>query len=130
MDARTKLGALAKNPDPFVRIENYKKVIKRVHPVMRYFFMESHYLPSRWFEMRLLYSRSTAVMSMIGYVLGLGDRHVSNIMIDTATGELIPIDFGITFEAVSRIVLLVRAILSTILGRESSCPHQKRYLSA
>ena len=99
--AREKLGTLQKSSDPVARVANYKDVIKRVHPVMRHFFTEKYYLPSHWFEMRLLYSRSAAVMSMVGHILGLGDRHVSNIMIDTAKGELIPIDFGIMFEAVS-----------------------------
>lgn len=31
---------------------------------------------------------------MIGYILGLGDRHVQNILIDTSTAEVIHIDFG------------------------------------
>lgn len=82
------------------RVEAYIEVTKKIHPVMRHFFTEKHYLPSRWFEMRLLYARSAAVMSMVGFILGLGDRHVSNILIDTAKGELIPIDLGIAFEGV------------------------------
>ena len=82
--------------------------MKRVKPVMRHFFMEKHYIPERWFEMRLAYSRSVAVMSMVGHILGLGDRHVSNIMMDTARGELVPIDLGIAFEAVRSIIALLR----------------------
>lgn len=47
---------------------------------------------------------------MIGYLLGIGDRHTNNILIDSntgkgvnkalqfATGELVHIDFGIVFE--------------------------------
>ena len=35
-----------------------------------------------------------AVMSMVGYVLGLGDRHPSNLMIDRHTGKVLHIDFG------------------------------------
>jgi serine-protein kinase ATM len=31
---------------------------------------------------------------MIGYILGIGDRHVQNILIDENTAELIHIDFG------------------------------------
>lgn len=31
---------------------------------------------------------------MVGYILGLGDRHVQNILIDNNTAELIHIDFG------------------------------------
>lgn len=34
------------------------------------------------------YSRSTAVMSMIGYIIGLGDRHLDNVLVDLATGEV------------------------------------------
>ncbi|ODN03392.1 Serine/threonine-protein kinase mTOR, partial [Orchesella cincta] len=35
-----------------------------------------------WFDRRTNYTRSLAVMSMVGYVLGLGDRHPSNLMLD------------------------------------------------
>jgi FKBP12-rapamycin complex-associated protein len=35
---------------------------------------------------------------MVGYILGLGDRHPSNIMIDRYTGHVIHIDFGDCFE--------------------------------
>lgn len=31
---------------------------------------------------------------MVGYILGLGDRHVQNILIDNNTAELVHIDFG------------------------------------
>ena len=34
----------------------------------------------------------------MGYVLGLGDRHIQNILIDKNTAELIHIDFGVAFE--------------------------------
>ena len=34
----------------------------------------------------------------VGYILGLGDRHVMNILIDCAGGELVHIDLGIAFE--------------------------------
>lgn len=51
-----------------------------------------------WFERRLAYTNSVATTSMIGYILGIGDRHISNILIDQTTAELIHIDFGIAFE--------------------------------
>jgi FKBP12-rapamycin complex-associated protein len=52
-----------------------------------------------WLERRTAYTRSTAVMSMVGYLLGLGDRHPSNLMIDRYSGKLLHIDFGDCFEA-------------------------------
>ena len=41
-----------------------------------------------WLERRTNYSRSLAVMSMVGYILGLGDRHPSNLMLDRKTGKI------------------------------------------
>ena len=35
---------------------------------------------------------------MVGYTLGLGDRHPSNIMIDRESGKVLHIDFGDCFE--------------------------------
>nr|CAH8842728.1 unnamed protein product [Trichobilharzia regenti] len=51
-----------------------------------------------WFERRTTFTRSMATMSMVGYVLGLGDRHPSNIMLSRETGKVIHIDFGDCFE--------------------------------
>jgi len=52
----------------------------------------------RWLQRRTQYTRSLAVMSMVGYVLGLGDRHPSNLMLDRASGRIAHIDFGDCFE--------------------------------
>ena len=51
-----------------------------------------------WFDRRTNYTRSLAVMSMVGYVLGLGDRHPSNLMLDRMSGKITHIDFGDCFE--------------------------------
>jgi FKBP12-rapamycin complex-associated protein len=51
-----------------------------------------------WLDRRTNYTRSLAVMSMVGYILGLGDRHPSNLMLDRVTGKVIHIDFGDCFE--------------------------------
>lgn len=44
------------------------------------------------------YSLSMAVMSVIGYVIGLGDRHLDNILINLASGEILHIDYNVCFE--------------------------------
>jgi FKBP12-rapamycin complex-associated protein len=48
----------------------------------------------RWLDNRAIFTNSFAVMSIVGYILGLGDRHPNNIVIDRVTGKLIHIDFG------------------------------------
>ncbi|GAB6019044.1 hypothetical protein CHUAL_000671 [Chamberlinius hualienensis] len=51
-----------------------------------------------WFDRRTSYTNSLAVMSMVGYILGLGDRHPSNLMLDRLSGKILHIDFGDCFE--------------------------------
>ncbi|KAI9167447.1 Serine/threonine-protein kinase TEL1 [Paramyrothecium foliicola] len=82
-----------------VRINTYRRVTEKFHPVMRYFFMEYFVDPDDWFYRRLAYTRSTAAISMLGHILGLGDRHGHNILLDTKTGEVVHIDLGVAFEA-------------------------------
>lgn len=53
-------------------------------------------------DRRTNYTRSLAVMSMVGYILGLGDRHPSNIMLERHTGKIVHIDFGDCFEIAMR----------------------------
>ena len=44
-----------------------------------------------WFDRRTNFTRSLAVMSMVGYVLGLGDRHPSNLLLDRMSGKILHI---------------------------------------
>ena len=80
------------------RISVYRSVTKRYSPVLRHFFFERFQDPDDWFVRRLAYTRSTAAISMLGYVLGLGDRHCHNILLDEKSGEVIHIDLGVAFE--------------------------------
>jgi phosphatidylinositol kinase/protein kinase (PI-3 family) len=56
--------------------------------------------PGTWYTRRLAYTRSASVSSFVGYIVGIGDRHPQNILIDTVTAQLVHIDFGIAFDQV------------------------------
>lgn len=81
------------------RVQTFRKVTEKFNPVMRYFFFERFPNPDEWFVKRLAYSRTTAAISILGHVLGLGDRHGHNILLDETTGEVVHIDLGVAFEA-------------------------------
>ncbi|KFY31090.1 hypothetical protein V493_01402 [Pseudogymnoascus sp. VKM F-4281 (FW-2241)] len=81
-----------------LRVKKYLAVTDRFHPVLRYFHLEKFTDPDEWFARRLAYTRSTAAISILGYVLGLGDRHGHNILLDEKTGEVVHIDLGVAFE--------------------------------
>lgn len=49
------------------------------------------------------FSGSVAVMSMVGHILGLGDRHLDNILIDFVTGDVVHIDYNVCFDKGKRL---------------------------
>lgn len=74
------------------------QVCDHFKPCLHNFFLERFAAPATWFERRLMYTRSTAVSSIAGYLIGLGDRHSANLLVDTASAEVVHIDLGIAFE--------------------------------
>lgn len=96
-DARKAFAELAKS-SLRTKQEKFLKICQRLSPVFQYYFLEKFLTPGKWFERRLCYTKSVAVSSMIGYILGIGDRHVQNLLVDEKTAEIIHIDFGIAFE--------------------------------
>ncbi|GMH23554.1 hypothetical protein Nepgr_025397 [Nepenthes gracilis] len=49
------------------------------------------------------YTGSLAAMSMVGHILGLGDRHLDNILMDFFTGDIIHIDYNVCFDKGQRL---------------------------
>ncbi|CAF90921.1 unnamed protein product, partial [Tetraodon nigroviridis] len=80
------------------KLQAYAEVCRNFRPVFRFFCMERFQDPAVWMEKRLAYTRSVATSSIVGYIVGLGDRHINNILIDEQSAELIHIDLGVAFE--------------------------------
>ena len=51
-------------------------------------------------------------MSMVGYVVGLGDRHGENILFDSTSGDCVHVDFNVLFNRVCKMffILLVLSL--------------------
>ena len=76
------------------RVARYRRaVLPRFPPVLHRWFLLSFADPTAWFEARVAFSRSAAAWSMVGHVVGLGDRHGENILLDRAAGECVHVDF-------------------------------------
>ena len=63
-----------------------------------------------WLMKIQTFCQTAAVMSIAGYMLGLGDRHPSNIMINCDTGTVIHIDLGDCFEVTKERVMFPELI--------------------
>uniref|UniRef100_A0A8C1FGI4 Serine/threonine-protein kinase ATR n=1 Tax=Cyprinus carpio carpio TaxID=630221 RepID=A0A8C1FGI4_CYPCA len=80
------------------KLKLHKDVLCARHPpVFHEWFLRTFPDPTSWYNSRSAYCRSTAVMSMVGYILGLGDRHGENILFDSLTGECVHVDFNCLF---------------------------------
>ena len=75
----------------------FTRCCKIMPPVFYGWFLRHFQDPQTWYSARTLYSRSLAVMSMVGSVMGLGDRHTENILMETTTGECMHVDFNCLF---------------------------------
>ncbi|XP_062573409.1 serine/threonine-protein kinase ATR-like [Saccostrea cucullata] len=83
-------------------LELKKKIFKerflsKHPPVFKEWFLQTFPDPTSWYNARLAYARTSAVMCMVGYVLGLGDRHGENILFDSTCGDCIHVDFNCLF---------------------------------
>ncbi|CAI0406769.1 unnamed protein product [Linum tenue] len=68
------------------------------------------------------YSGSVATMSIVGHILGLGDRHLDNILVDFCSGDIVHIDYNVCFDKGQRLKIpeivpfRLTQIIETALG--------------
>lgn len=80
------------------KLKVFKENLLPNHPsVFSQWFLRTFPDSTAWFNAHLLYCRSVATMSVVGYILGLGDRHGENILFDSNTGEVVHVDFNCLF---------------------------------
>jgi hypothetical protein len=56
-----------------------------------------------WWRRQRRHAASGAAASVVGYLLGVGDRHLDNILLDLRSAELLHIDFNVCFDKGARL---------------------------
>ncbi|CAO2815672.1 unnamed protein product [Amaranthus hypochondriacus] len=74
------------------------KILPMFPPVFHKWFLNTFAEPAAWFRARVAYAHTTAVWSMVGHIVGLGDRHGENILFDSTTGDCVHVDFSCLFD--------------------------------
>ncbi|XP_068639721.1 serine/threonine-protein kinase ATR [Aristolochia californica] len=74
------------------------KILPMFPPVFHRWFLHTFSEPAAWFRARVAYAHTTAVWSMVGHIVGLGDRHGENILFDSTTGDCVHVDFSCLFD--------------------------------
>ena len=80
------------------RIKEFYKIQARWKPRTRQWYAMKFSSPSKWFRAQQEYVHSTAAWSIVGYIVGLGDRHLQNILISSETGAVVHVDFDLLFD--------------------------------
>nr|XP_016925337.1 serine/threonine-protein kinase ATR [Drosophila suzukii] len=74
-----------------------KQLVPAHPPVFQEWLRQRFVTLHSWYEARNTYIRTVAVMSMVGYILGLGDRHGENILFAEGNGDAVHVDFNCLF---------------------------------
>lgn len=93
---------ISKSIDSLMPIQRYEVLTETLKSTPDNDLREIMWLKSpcsrEWVSRVSHFAQSSAIMSIIGYILGLGDRHPSNLMLHRFTGSVIHIDFSDCFE--------------------------------
>ena len=90
-----------------VEKEYRRKVTCIPWDLLRRAFMQLASSPEAFLTLRSHFIQTMASMSMCQYVLGIGDRHLSNFMVDMESGGIIGIDFGHAFGTATQVNVCV-----------------------
>ncbi|KAK7881229.1 hypothetical protein WMY93_029638 [Mugilogobius chulae] len=79
-------------------VKNFQNVLQLVpRDLLKRAFLKMCNSPEAYLSLRSHFISSHALLCVSHWVLGIGDRHLSNFMINTETGGMIGIDFGHAF---------------------------------
>ncbi|RLN58738.1 hypothetical protein BBJ28_00024664, partial [Nothophytophthora sp. Chile5] len=88
----------AKWPVPVLRQAYQELVAQRPRNILQQdLLLRSGDLRECWSKSARL-SKSLAVMSVLGYIVGLGDRHLDNILLCVKSGDIVHIDYNVCFD--------------------------------
>lgn len=76
----------------------YLLCLKQHPPVLSWWFVQRFSSANDWYEARTKFTLTAAAWSAIGHVIGLGDRHSENILVETTTGSVVHVDFDCIFD--------------------------------
>ncbi|KAJ3051099.1 hypothetical protein HK097_007924 [Rhizophlyctis rosea] len=71
---------------------------------LRIFLQELATSPEAFLTIRKEFARSFGALNIASYILGIGDRHLENFLVDLKSGRVIAIDFGHAFGSATEVL--------------------------
>ena len=79
------------------KVQFEEKLLPKFPLALSKWFLQQFPEPSSWLRARTNFARTCGVMSIVGTILGLGDRHCENILVDSKTGDCLHVDLNCIF---------------------------------
>ena len=78
--------------------------------------------PEAYFMLKSNFAVSHSLVCICQYIVGIGDRHLSNFMVDLDNGNIVGIDFGHAFGSATQVRLVPQCLaqnlnITDIMGR-------------
>jgi serine/threonine-protein kinase ATR len=80
------------------RSELLNTVLATMPPRFHKWLLSQFPEPTAWLAARLAFTTTHAVWCMVGHIVGLGDRHGENILVDCVQGDVVYVDFACLFD--------------------------------
>jgi len=80
------------------RSELLNTVLATMPPRFHKWLLSQFPEPTAWLAARLAFTTTHAVWCMVGHIVGLGDRHGENILVDCVHGDVVYVDFACLFD--------------------------------
>ncbi|KAI8851462.1 hypothetical protein BC829DRAFT_117003 [Chytridium lagenaria] len=98
--------------DPFLQSAKRKDVTDTMgnlygrtqRSYLREFLSKLSASPEAFFDMRTNFANSLSALNICSYLLGIGDRHLDNFLVDLKIGKIIGIDFGHAFGSATEVL--------------------------
>ncbi|KAJ3611495.1 hypothetical protein NHX12_021510 [Muraenolepis orangiensis] len=99
-------------------VSNFMKVSKLVPAdLLRRAFVRMSTSPEAFLSLRSHFVSSHALLCVSHWLLGIGDRHLSNFMVNTETGGMIGIDFGHAFGSATQFLAVPELMPFRLTGQ-------------
>jgi len=80
------------------KVEWLERVLGALPPRLHAWYAAAFRDPAAWHAARLALARGAAAWSIVGHVVGLGDRHGENVLLCGRAGEVVHVDFSCLFD--------------------------------
>ncbi|XP_058447904.1 DNA-dependent protein kinase catalytic subunit-like isoform X2 [Malaya genurostris] len=96
-------GKVAAVSSPEKIMQKFNELCYKIKPdVLKRALFEMTVSPESFYNLRGNFAKSLMAMNISCWILGIGDRHTSNLLIDRSNGKLAGVDFGLAFGAGTR----------------------------